>query len=213
MIEVNLLPGAARRTTRRRSNLSLPRLERLRGIDRWGLFAAIALTAAVVFTGSLHLGAMNEREELNIEAERLRAEAVTLEQHAEEFRSFQARRDSIRQRLEIIQELDAGRYIWAHILDEVSRALPDYTWLTALAQIEGGTRPAFRITGRTGNLYSLTQFLADLEASPFIRGVKLTSTVLVVQGGRDVHEFMIDAGFQDPPPELIETVPLIVMDP
>lgn len=189
-------------------SFSLPRFERLRGIDRWSLFAAIAILGAISLVAVLHLGAAAEREELEIENARLSAEAEQLAEHAEQFRRMQEQRDSVRMRLEIIQELDAGRYIWAHILDEVSRALPDYTWLVEILQTEAGARPEFRVVGRTGNLYALTQFLTQLEASPFIRAVSLTSTFLVREGERDLHEFTIDASYQDPPPEYIETVPL-----
>jgi Tfp pilus assembly protein PilN len=33
----------------------------------------------------------------------------------------------------IIRSLDDDRFVWPHVLDEVSRALPQYTWLTTLA--------------------------------------------------------------------------------
>jgi Tfp pilus assembly protein PilN len=36
--------------------------------------------------------------------------------------------------LQIIRTIDENRYNWAHILDEVSRALPAYTWLTVMEQ-------------------------------------------------------------------------------
>lgn len=53
----------------------------------------------------------------------------------------------------------------------------------------------------------------NLEASPFIRSVRLITTELVVDnsagtGDREVHQFTLDAAFEDPPQELIETVPL-----
>ena len=58
-----------------------------------------------------------------------------------------ARRDSIAQRVAIIQEIDQDRYSWPHLLDEVARALPDYTWLTELTQV--GTDPlAIRLVGQ-----------------------------------------------------------------
>jgi Tfp pilus assembly protein PilN len=50
--------------------------------------------------------------------ERYRAEAV---------------RDSLLRQVNLIQNLDEDRYVWPHVLDEVSRALPQYTWLTSIA--------------------------------------------------------------------------------
>ncbi len=34
----------------------------------------------------------------------------------------------------MIRAIDGTRFVWPHILDEVSRALPPYTWLTTLQQ-------------------------------------------------------------------------------
>ena len=128
-----------------------------------------------------------------------------------------ARRDSIAQRVAIIQDIDQGRYVWPHLMDEVARALPDYTWLSGIVQIGGATinQPDFRIRGRSGNNFALTRFMENLEASMFIRDVQLISTEQVVEqeeglsGVRTVHDFTLEAAYELPPPELIETVPLL----
>lgn len=44
----------------------------------------------------------------------------------------QAKRDTVLRQLNIIKAIDEDRYIWPHILDEVSKALPPYTWLTVV---------------------------------------------------------------------------------
>ena len=107
--------------------------------------------------------------------------------------------------------------MWPHLLDEVARALPDYTWLTGIVQI-GAARvhmPDFRIRGRSGNNFALTRFMENLEASPFIREVQLVTTEQVIEqedgmdGVRTVHDFTLEASYELPPPELIETVPLL----
>jgi Tfp pilus assembly protein PilN len=45
-----------------------------------------------------------------------------------------AQRDSVQRQLEIIKSIDNDRFIWSHIMDEVSRALPPYTWLKGIQQ-------------------------------------------------------------------------------
>ena len=44
-----------------------------------------------------------------------------------------AKRDTLLRQVNLIHSIDEDRYIWPHILDEVSRALPNYTWITNLA--------------------------------------------------------------------------------
>jgi Tfp pilus assembly protein PilN len=41
----------------------------------------------------------------------------------------QARRDSALLQLNIIKAIDEDRFIWPHVMEEVSRAMPIYTWL------------------------------------------------------------------------------------
>jgi Tfp pilus assembly protein PilN len=56
-------------------------------------------------------------------------------------RSAVAERDSVRRQLAVIAEIDSSRYAWAHVLDEVSRALPPYTWLTSVQQTSAPPAP------------------------------------------------------------------------
>jgi Tfp pilus assembly protein PilN len=121
-----------------------------------------------------------------------------------------ARRDSIAQRVAIIQEIDGDRYTWSHVMDEVARALPDYTWLRALMQVSEGEDLQFRIVGQAGNNFAVTRFMEELEASLFIRNVELLSTEQVVEreSNRIVSQFELEARYERPPPELLETVPL-----
>jgi Tfp pilus assembly protein PilN len=56
-------------------------------------------------------------------------------------RKLTAERDSVHRQLQIIRTIDENRYNWAHILDEVSRALPAYTWLTTLEQTSKAPLP------------------------------------------------------------------------
>lgn len=162
--------------------------------------------------GWLYLGAADRRQETELAIEAAVQDsaryAVIIAQHDK----LRARRDTIAQKLVIIEEVDAGRYVWSHLLDEISRALPDYTWLTRIAGSNGGSQSVdLTITGRTGNTFALTRFLKDLEASPFVRGVQLTKTEVVSDpAGRMVHEFVLTASYEEPPLELLKTIPLHV---
>jgi Tfp pilus assembly protein PilN len=44
----------------------------------------------------------------------------------------EAKRDTVLRQLNIIRSIDEDRFVWAHVLDEVSKALPPYTWLTVV---------------------------------------------------------------------------------
>jgi Tfp pilus assembly protein PilN len=216
VIEVNLLPGAARRGARRGAKASGSR--RSKGtpkVDRLLLAIIGAWVLGLGVAGWLHLKSADQRQEVELAIAQAVQDSVRYNTIIVQLDKLRARRDTIAHKLVLIQELDAGRYVWAHLIDEISRVLPDYTWLTqvAAADDDGAGRAAFQITGRTGNTFALTRFLKDLEASPFITGVQLTRTELVRdQSQRTVHEFVVMARYEEPPVELLTTVPLEIGD-
>jgi Tfp pilus assembly protein PilN len=46
----------------------------------------------------------------------------------------EASRDSLYQQIAIIKSIDDSRYLWSHLMYEISNALPQYTWLTEITQ-------------------------------------------------------------------------------
>ena len=50
-------------------------------------------------------------------------------------------RDSLLAQITVIRDVDGDRYIWPHLLDEVTKALPAYTWLVDLGTTDPGGRP------------------------------------------------------------------------
>jgi len=72
----------------------------------------------------------------------------------------------------------------------------------------------FRVVGQTVDLQALTQFMRDLEASPFVKNVQLVTSAPAqsqVQGSaRELTEFTLDAEFETPPREALRTVTISV---
>ncbi|MEY2733879.1 MAG: hypothetical protein RL340_938, partial [Gemmatimonadota bacterium] len=107
------------------------------------------------------------------------------------------------------------------ILDEVSRALPTYTWLRSIApsgaaaalsaeQIAAGELPALgvRVIGVTVNIQALTQFMKQLEDSPFLTNVTLAVSAVATVEAKEVTEFTLDLTYERPDPALLQTIPL-----
>ncbi|MEJ2677442.1 MAG: PilN domain-containing protein [Gemmatimonadota bacterium] len=213
MIEINLLPGAERRKKRKGGfSLSLPSGGNLPSFDRWLAFIIAAWIKGPGLVALLYLGKTRKRADLQVQIEQAVQDSTRYARLIQAANRLQARRDTIARKLQVIQQLDQDRYIWAHVMDEVSRALPDYTWLTSISQIQGGNQPTFQIQGKTGNYYALTQFMNDLEASPFIQQVRLYTTQQASVDGKVVNQFVLQATYEQPSPQYIETVPLLSND-
>lgn len=212
MIEINLLPGAQKRKKRSAGpafGLKLP--ESMPAVDRITAFIVVAWIVAPLILAWMFFDVRSERANVQASLDQAVADSARYGRLIETQASLQARQDTIAQKLVMIQEVDAGRYIWSHILDEISRALPPYTWLESIQHGPGGARPSFVITGRTGSLPALTRYMDALEASPFLRGIELISSEQATVGGdenRVVNNFRLTGTYQHPPMEMIETVPL-----
>jgi Tfp pilus assembly protein PilN len=218
LIEVNLLPGGRKRPGRGPSlSFKLPSVEAVPK-DPWVLGSSAVVLVAVVAMAFLYLTTNGAREELTVSLDEAVADSARYADLIQQNDSLAAQMAAIAQRVDIIQEIDGDRYVWAHILDEIARALPDYTWLLEVLQVSGGDPLVIRISGRAGNNFAVTQFMENLEASFFLRNVEFVSSEQMTESvgaglTRLINQFALDVEFERPPVELLEMVPLFDAGP
>ena len=147
MIQVNLLPGSAKKSTSSDFDISGILSGAASSVKDKNLIACVAVTAATVLvTGFLFLG-QTSRERTLVEREQRAVQdsaryKVVLEAKAK----AEAARDSLYQQVAIIKSIDDSRYMWPHLLEEISNALPQYTWLTIVTQTSTPPSSAFQDT-------------------------------------------------------------------
>jgi len=158
------------------------------------------------------LGQMAAELEANIEA--ANREEQRLQEILRQVREFEARKAMLQQRVDLIDALRKGQNAPVHMVDQVSRALPEMTWLTNLQQSPDGY--TLTLQGRCLTLTSLSDFIGNLESSRyFMRPVEIVdSTVLPgdAQKTPDLISFTIRGTFQmagiesvaQPPPTTVK---------
>jgi Tfp pilus assembly protein PilN len=215
LIEINLLPGSARRSKRRLPKFALGGpFAKLPAFPKFDKNLAILVGSWVVGVGLIlwmFIGARARKAELEDQIVAAVADSIRLAAIIASTDTLTVRMNVVAQKLTVVQEIDQSRYTWSHIMDEVARALPSHVWLRGIANlpVDSGVKyPRFRIEGRAGNNFALTQYLEQLESSPFVRGVRLLRSEMVREEDKLVYAFELEAGFEQPPPDLIETVPL-----
>lgn len=136
MIKVNLLPGAGGKSDGGSEiNFGAMLSSATAGIRDKFMIGAIATVSIVSLSVSMLYLGQSARERGLVERERKAIEdstrfKVVLAAKAK----AEATRDSLYQQVAIIKSIDASRYLWPHLLDEISSALPPYTWLTSVTQ-------------------------------------------------------------------------------
>ena len=133
--------------------------------------------------------------EANIEA--ANREEERLQEILRQVREFEARKAMLQQRVDLIDELRKGQNAPVHMIDQVSRALPEMTWLTNMQQSPDGY--TLTIQGRCLTLTSLSDYIGNLESSRyFMRPVEIVDSTVVPATDKtpDLISFTIRGTFQ-----------------
>jgi len=230
MIEINLLPGKKKRAAPGGGfKLALPDFRGLiASVKNPWLIAASATSAVVIvgvvllfFTQTARLRVAEARLE-GVRIEKRRFDAVIAQK-----RQSEKIRDSLVAEINVIRGIDADRYVWPHILDQITKALPPYTWLDGIStQGAGGAQPgaanlppgtmdstggpAVRvwITGKTVDIQAYTTFLRQLAASPWLTDVSPATSSTVIEADRPVTAFNVSLRFKVADSVYIRTIPL-----
>jgi len=111
---------------------------------------------------------------------------------------FEQRKAQLQQRVVLIEQLRKGQTGPVHMLDQISRALPQMLWLTELKQSTGTD---VVIDGKCTTLTGLSEFVSNLEASGYFkRSIEIIDTKTETAGTPPVEiiRFSIKATFQQP---------------
>lgn len=109
---------------------------------------------------------------------------------------FEARKAQLQQRVSLIEQLRRGQSGPVHILDEISKAVPDRLWLTELTE-KGDD---IVLAGMTTSLTGLSDFVAALENSAwFKKPVDIVDSQVTTDAKTgDIYKFSIKATFNNP---------------
>jgi Tfp pilus assembly protein PilN len=147
MIQVNLLPGTASKSRNRDFNFSGMIAGAAASVtDKFFVTAVSSAVLSVLAVGFLYMG-QSSRERTLIEREQHAVQDSARYKIVLEAKSkAEATRDSLYQQVAIIKSIDDSRYLWPHLLEEISNALPQYTWLTVVTQTSAPPSSAFQDT-------------------------------------------------------------------
>jgi Tfp pilus assembly protein PilN len=137
MIEINLLPGTGKKSRGRvpGAGLSAAFASALARVKDPYLLGSVAATLVAISAVGLLWFTQQQREKSLIQKEQKAVQDSTrYATVVAEKRKAEAQRDSVLRQVNIIKDIDEDRFVWSHIMDEVSRAIPAYTWITNVAQ-------------------------------------------------------------------------------
>ncbi len=190
MIRINLLPKEERVTSRR---IVLPRAASLAP-----LAALIAVVAVVGVAATLE---RSKVAALNSDVAELQDEVRAIQPQVDRVKKLTAQREELERRLDVIRQLDDGRFLSVRVMDDLSSQVPRYLWLTSLKQQGPGK---ISVEGVTFSNLIVADFMMRMERSPLFAGVDLITTQRGEIDDRDVVEFTVTANLtpEENPSEL-----------
>ncbi|RPJ78238.1 MAG: hypothetical protein EHM13_14910 [Acidobacteria bacterium] len=187
MIRINLLAVERERTKRRP----------LSGIQATQQKITLACSLILVLTG---LGVGWWYWTLDKQSKRIEEDIATGQREAERLRTlivqvkqFETRKAQLEERVALIEDLRKGQAGPVHLIDEISRSLPDLLWLTQIKQ----SGQDLTISGRCTAMTALSDFVGNLELGGYFnKPVEIIETLVDSQkaaGGVEVIRFTVKA--------------------
>jgi type IV pilus assembly protein PilN len=188
MIRVNLL--AVERERSKKPLVAIPAAQRVT------IGASLILILTVLGLGWWFWSLRQQSLAVDREIASAEGETQQLRGVLSQVQKFETRKAQLQQRVTLIEQLRRGQSGPVHVLDTVSRSLPERLWLTDMKQ----TGAEFTISGFSTSMTALSDFVGNLETTKwFKRPVEIIDSL--VQDDPKTGElvkFSIKATFNDP---------------
>jgi Tfp pilus assembly protein PilN len=154
------------------------------------LLMGIFLGGALLVCLGLYFYVSGQIRELDTKIAAAQERQRQLQEIKRQVDALELKRATFQRKVDLIERLKAEQSGPVHMLDEVSKALPDFVWLTNLDQ--GGTSVKF--AGQSNGLTAVADFISALERSGWFPNVDLASST----ENQNVITFALAATFQNP---------------
>ncbi len=176
MIRINLFPHLKARKARGRSQF------------QFQLFAVVAaVVGALLLDVGIAVYLQGRIISLKNEKTRLQAELDALKLQVKEVENFERDNRILEEKKRVIEGLKRSQTGPVHLLDEVSRRLPDRVWLQSLVQRPGG----LDLEGKAVTNSDVVQFIDNLKASGFFPSIQLVESRQQEEKTRSVYQFKL----------------------
>ncbi|MBU1475545.1 MAG: PilN domain-containing protein [Acidobacteria bacterium] len=167
------------------------------------ILLGIVAIAALFYTQNKSLKTEKDLlEQAQQQKNQLRDVVTTLDQ-------LEQQRAVFEKKISLINTLKSRQTIAIDILDQLSRSLPEWVWLTE-ASYAGDT---VTVKGRAINNNLVAEYISRMEESPYFRNVNVPSSTQKTTGNNVYYEFTITALYERPPQtEETEAVPASVQE-
>lgn len=174
MIRINLLPSKTK------AKKAVPGKQTLVYAGA-GLALGFVLLAGVWYWNQNAIGSLEgQKADLTQKASQLKVQLKEVER-------FETDKKKFEERIAIVQKLQKNQSVPVHLLDDVSRALPDRVWLSALKEKDG----AVTIEGFAFSNADIVMFGNNLKSSKYLGDVAVVESTETSLENQPVFKFTV----------------------
>jgi type IV pilus assembly protein PilN len=159
MIKINLLVESRTEKVSRAPRVSFATA----GLNNYIVLGALIVSFGII--GYLYYTLSSQLTALQEQVASSRREYEKLKPIIEMVQQFKEKNEKLKKKIDVINNLKANQQGPVRIMDEISKALPDLTWLTKL-DVRGGS---VNLTGQALNENAVANFVTNLRSSPYFR--------------------------------------------
>ncbi|MEA2064002.1 MAG: PilN domain-containing protein [Gemmatimonadota bacterium] len=206
MIKINLLPPEKRKKAKK----AKPAKKKAAAASRAKLdfkfdplvvapLAAAVIVVLLIAGSFFYLGHQEKKLKARRDANRVELNLMNLT--VARIDKLKEKTREVSRRMEIILDVDRNRFLWPRLLDEISGAMPPYTWLQAISETSPFPELVLRLEGTTMTNLSVSRFLANLGRASMIGQARLINSEESIHGSYDAQRFIIECtcALNEPP--------------
>jgi len=183
MIKVNLVPEEQRKKVRevkfKRPALRIPKLDMI--------VSVLVLGGVIAICFIIYLAQQKTLRDLNNNIAAAQQELRELEKERKMVEDLENRQRELKEWISLVQDLNKGRALHFHVMDELNKLKPDYMWIVLFEE----NNQNFKLNGMTFSNYMISNFMDKLNASSYFGNVKLDEIKATAEKEHSVIGFQL----------------------
>jgi type IV pilus assembly protein PilN len=181
MIKINLLPYQKAAKARRQQTL-----------EAQFLLAGIVFAVFLLVLGFFWWSLNQKIGEFTDTRNTMTAQLENLKKKVQEVQDLERKKMLVESKIAIIAQLKKNQQGPVHVLDELSRYLPDRVWLASLVQKGEG----FDLEGRATTNFEIVDYVNSLKSSAYISDIQLLESRQSDEKGLRIYNFKLTFKFK-----------------
>jgi type IV pilus assembly protein PilN len=191
MIRINLLKPETKDLKEQLVTTGIPE----EGAKKGPNIGNLIFVALIIGLGAFYFFQRKAFDRENVLLAAARQEKTQLQYVEAKLEEQRKARESLDKKIKLIESLNAQRALAPRLMDELSRRLPEWVWLSELTYDEKG----LQIKGRALSNNLVADYISSLEASPQIMNVNLVSSTQKTTKQDQYLEFSLRAMLEKKP--------------